>query len=46
MAAYCDWHRKKLKDIEEYEQEQCWKKRWDCSNCAFLTEKECEEEDE
>ena len=36
---YCEWHDKELKDVAEYEQEQCSKYEMYCSNCQYLTDK-------
>lgn len=40
MGAYCNWHRKKLADVAEHEQEQCWEQGWKCEDCPYFGEKE------
>lgn len=42
-AAFCKWHNKRLEDVAEHEQEQCWEQKWDCMECPYLTA-ESEEE--
>lgn len=42
--AYCLWHDKELKDVAEWQQDQCSDKGMKCENCEFLTTKEFEGE--
>lgn len=37
--AWCCYWDKALKDVYEYEQEQCWKNGWDCRKCPYFGEK-------
>ena len=37
--AWCGYWDKALKDVYEYEQEQCWKDSWDCRKCPYFGEK-------
>ena len=38
--AYCLWHDKELKDVTEWQQNQCNDEGMKCDNCNFLTTKE------
>lgn len=36
--AYCRWYEKRLEDVAEHEQEQCYENGQDCMNCPELKE--------
>lgn len=37
MGAYCEWHGKRLQDITEHEQEECWEAGRVCMDCPEMT---------
>ena len=41
--AYCLWHDKWLKDVAEWQQEQCEEAGMKCEDCQFITTKDIEE---
>ena len=43
--AYCLWHDKELKDVAEWQQDQCSDKEMKCDNCNFLATKEDKEKE-
>lgn len=42
-VAYCLWHDKELKDVAEWQQEQCEEAGMKCKDCQFITTKDIEE---
>ena len=38
--AFCKWHNKPLKEVEEHKQEQCSEAGMNCATCEFMDEKE------